>query len=389
MLAARHALSACGGMLVAAETAAGRDNFKTTVNDVHQDHSGDDTGRRGHFTMNTSLSMKAILHAFALLAAIGFEQRALADEDTYRVTELRDITNQAHVGTVRAEHLNNMSEIIGSSTDASGTLRPTFWHHFRATDLHAAYNQQIDAVNGLNDRSEVVGSGPGGLVFLRHGKAETLMNSGAALNGSLPVLNNRGEIAYFLQVSDMLFDSFYWFNGSLSTVSGTDDFNFVNAINTAGVMCGSSGHDTRAGSGNPPAWVSTGNNGTQLAVIPPLPGDTAVGAIDINDSNQVVGASSIATSDDSFRFRAYLWQDGVASDLLMTLAGDQNSVPTAINNSTVIVGWSGAASAALNASRAVIWHNGTTRELTAQIAATDPLKRYVKLYTAKDINDAG
>jgi len=37
----------------------------------------------------------------------------------------------------------------------------------------------------------------------------------------------------------------------------------------------------------------------------------------------------------------------------------------------------------------VIWHNGTTRELTAQIAATDPLKRYVKLYTAKDINDAG
>ena len=128
--------------------------------------------------MNTRVSMKALaIASFAVLAADGLEQRAVAAEDTYRVRELRDLTNRAGVGTVQANHLNNMSEIIGYSTDASGTLRPTFWNHFFPTNLYTAYNQQIASVEGINDRSELVGAGfisqdRFGVYILRRGKVE-------------------------------------------------------------------------------------------------------------------------------------------------------------------------------------------------------------------------
>jgi hypothetical protein len=40
-------------------------------------------------------------------------------------------------------------------------------------------------------------------------------------------------------------------------------------------------------------------------------------------------------------------------------------------------------------SRAVIWHNGTTRDLNSLIAANDPPKPYVKLFKAIDISETG
>jgi len=345
--------------------------------------------------MNTRVSMKALaIASFAVLAADGLEQRAVAAEDTYRVRELRDLTNRAGVGTVQANHLNNMSEIIGYSTDASGTLRPTFWNHFFPTNLYTAYNQQIASVKSINDRSELIKTGTispdrFGVYILRRGKVEFPMYSGFELHGAGVVLNNRGEIAFHWFTGDTTADSYYWFNGVLRGVDGNDEENSAAAINNAGVICGTSSFDTRVGPTNPPAaWVSRPN---RLALIPPLPGDTGVGASDINDHNEVVG-ESFTTAEGAFYVngRAYLWQDGVASDLHMTLPGHLNSGPTALNDSTVIVGWSSSVrGSAPNAGKAVIWHDGTTRDLTAQIDASDPLKRYVKLFIATDINDAG
>src|SRR5262245_57548632 len=134
--------------------------------------------------MKIDISLRAILHAsFVLLAAGGLAQRVLAAEDTYRVTELRDITKVLHAGTVQATHLNNLSQIIGYSTDASGTLRPTYWYHFSATNLYTAYNGQISSVDGINDRSELSGNGlisqdRFGVYILRRGKVEFPTYSG-------------------------------------------------------------------------------------------------------------------------------------------------------------------------------------------------------------------
>jgi probable HAF family extracellular repeat protein len=341
--------------------------------------------------MNTSISMKALFNAsLVLLAAGGIEQRALAAEDTYRVTELRDITNKAHVGTVQAEHLNNLSQIVGHSTDATGTMRPTYWYHFFASDLSVATNGQMVDVSSINDRSEVAGYGSASSdphipvpVIFRRGKVEKAIVNGEELFGQFTLLNNRGEIAFAYQQTPFDISVSYWFNGVTASVAGTDSMNFANAINNGGLICGDSTHDEREGTSNPPAaWVSA-PGGSIFALIPPLPGDTGISATDINDNNQVVGVSA----GDS-GWKSYVWQDGVASDLHLTLAGDVHSTPTALNNSTVIVGWSGDFPA-VNKSRAVIWHNGTTRELTAQIDSTDPLKPFVKLHVAKDINDAG
>jgi probable HAF family extracellular repeat protein len=337
--------------------------------------------------MNTGISMKvSVIASFVLLTTGGLEQQAQAAEDTYRVVELRDITNKPHVGEVNAMHLNNLSQIIGFSTDASGTLRPTYWYHFFPQDLYATYNGQILSATGLNDRSEISGSGrfPDGrfgLFILRRGKVEFQTYNGLELHASAPKMNNRNEVVYDWQGADMSNDVNFWFNGFIGGLIGNDAFNYPAAINNAGIVCGSSGFDDRAGPENPPAaWVSSAN-GVYHALIPPLPGDTNIGAADINDNNQVVGTSTNASTS-----RAYLWQDGVASDLHMTLPGHVSSSATALNDSTVIVGQSGSNS---GGAHAVLWHNGTTLDLTAQIDASDPLKRYVKLSIANDINDAG
>lgn len=339
--------------------------------------------------MNISVSMKALVTAsFALLATAGLEQRALAAEDTYRVRELRDITNKPGVGLVRVWRLNNMSEMVGESTDAAGAVRPTFWHHFFPTNLYAAYNQQIFSATGLNDRSEIAGSGlaldgrSASLILLRKGKLERArQQDGFEFSAGGARMNNRGEVASSWQGGDMSSDAQYWFNGYFNQVPGNDDMNTAAAINNAGVICGSSGYDTRVGPTNPPAaWLSRVQTPRPLALIPPLPGDTEVQCVDINDHNEVVGISR----DGVGGARAYLWRDGVSSDLNLTVAGDAGSIVAAINDSTVIVG-----SSYGTTEKALIWHDGTARDLTAQIDASDPLKRYVKLTQSVDINEIG
>jgi probable HAF family extracellular repeat protein len=86
-----------------------------------------------------------------------------------------------------------------------------------------------------------------------------------------------------------------------------------------------------------------------------LSGDSSL-AFNINDSDQIVGWSEIATDIR----HAFLWENGVMTDL-GTLEGGVNSTASAINNSGQIIGWSELAED--NVTHAILWENGVMTDL--------------------------
>jgi len=96
------------------------------------------------------------------------------------------------------------------------------------------------------------------------------------------------------------------------------------------------------------------NNGVLLNLIP---GNTYSSALDINDSDQVVGWAEF---DTVFPGRAFLWDNGTLIDL-GTLGGTFSNA-NAINNQGQIVGWSSTQIDPQNR-RAFLWENGVMRTL--------------------------
>ena len=88
----------------------------------------------------------------------------------------------------------------------------------------------MTSATGLNDRSEVVGTGPNfDPVFLRHNGLEVIQET----NGSfLPAtaLNNRGEVLLATQGSPFDAEVVYFFNGFMGSVPGTDSMSSAAAI---------------------------------------------------------------------------------------------------------------------------------------------------------------
>jgi len=103
-----------------------------------------------------------------------------------------------------------------------------------------------------------------------------------------------------------------------------------------------------------------------------LGGDGSV-AHAINNRGQVVGGGEMA----SRYYHAFLWQDGVMTDL-GTLEGDDSSGATAINDHGQVVGWSVGPSGQV---RAFLWQDGVMTDLG--------LPEGARSSSASDINDRG
>jgi probable HAF family extracellular repeat protein len=111
-----------------------------------------------------------------------------------------------------------------------------------------------------------------------------------------------------------------------------------------------------------------------------LGGSFSVGN-DINATGHVTGIGS--TTDDA-ETHAFLWHDGLMEDL-GTLGGSY-SEGRAINNLGQVIGLSDLAN---GESRPFLWERGTMHDVHDLIAASDPLKPYVTLFQADDINNLG
>lgn len=93
----------------------------------------------------------------------------------------------------------------------------------------------------------------------------------------------------------------------------------------------------------------------------------------INDEGQVVG-TLLGT------IRPFLWQNGETTQLPV-LPGTTNGVASGINDRGQIVGET--------SNIAVLWQNGPAIDLNSRIATNDPLRPYVYLRAATQVNNLG
>jgi probable HAF family extracellular repeat protein len=217
-------------------------------------------------------------------------------------------------------------------------------------------------------------------------------------NGEASAINNRGEVAGFAENSSpdpgcpapqvLHFKPVVWENGvihRLPTLGGDPD-GVAFMINDNGQAVGASGN---CATFNPidlynlvPVHALLWEKGkaTDLGNLGGTTGQAGGNiALDINNQGQVVGNSDLPGDTT---FHAFLWTRRTGMQDLGTLSGDVASLSISINSAGSVVG------ASLDASgnpRAFLWRNGVMTDLNTLIAGDSPLY----LLTGCSINSRG
>jgi probable HAF family extracellular repeat protein len=217
-------------------------------------------------------------------------------------------------------------------------------------------------------------------------------------NGVAEAINNRGEAAGFAENSTpdpgcpapqvLHFEPAVWVNGvihKLPTVGGDPD-GIAQQINDNGDAVGASGtcsiFNTNFLYNLAPVHALLWENGktTDLGNLGGITGEAGGNiAYDINNQGQVVGDSDLPGDTT---FHAFLWTRSTGMQDLGVVSGDVASVSISINDAGSIVG------ASLDAEfnpRAFLWEDGVMTDLNTLIAGDSPLY----LLTGCSINSRG
>jgi probable HAF family extracellular repeat protein len=217
-------------------------------------------------------------------------------------------------------------------------------------------------------------------------------------NGVAMAISNPGEVAGFAENSTpdpgcpvpqvLQFEPVVWKKGvvhSLPTFGGDPD-GVAQQINDNGVVVGGSGtcatFNTNLFFNLLPVHALLWENG-KVTDLGNLGGQTGQAggniALDLNNQGQVVGNSDL---QGDTTFHAFLWTRATGMQDLETLAGDVASLGISINDAGSVIG------ASLDASfnpRAFLWENGVMTDLNTLIAGDSPLY----LLTGCSINSRG
>jgi hypothetical protein len=112
-------------------------------------------------------------------------------------------------------------------------------------------------------------------------------------------------------------------------------------------------------------------------------GASASFAYALNDRDQVVGIVSVGNASHAMR-----WSDGVMTLLPRLTQDEAASSPSGINNWGVIVGGTTISLPQFRRT-ATLWFGNHVVELDSLVRADDPLKPFVHLQSAEQINDRG
>ncbi len=208
-------------------------------------------------------------------------------------------------------------------------------------------------------------------------------------NGFAQEINNRGQIAGVAENSTpeptcvppeplsqvLQFEPVIWASGQiqqrLPTFAGDSD-GVANGINDNSQAVGGSGNCTA------PFHALLWENGTPTD-LGNLGGTMGNFALDINNQGQVIGNSDLPGDTT---FHGFLWQNGGPMTDLGTLPGDVSSFADGINSKGQVVGFSMDATGNI---RAFLWQNGVMTDLNTLIPAGSPLF----LLAALNINSRG
>jgi len=308
---------------------------------------------------------------FVILTSLLCAQSAPSWADRgYRLVPLDD----GHANTT-AFDLNRRGEVVGTRTVA-GQTHAFRWRAGTFTDLHATIdpNSSYTQAAGINDFSVIVGDELVGEDFrgflLRGAQVSPITAAGSQV---FPFdINNRGQMIVDSGSTSYLIDGDNV--QQLEGLPGEADTMHALAINERGVIAGNTG--TSAGT-RAVLWQDGAI--MNLGVVA---GATGSFVYDLNDRSQVVGIVSIGISSHAMR-----WQNGTMT-LLPALVNEAASSPASIDNWGVIVGSTSVSLPTFHRTATLWWGNHVV-ELDSLVRADDPLKPFVHLQSAEQINDRG
>jgi probable HAF family extracellular repeat protein len=280
--------------------------------------------------------------------------------------------NVVDLGAFSPSAINSAGQIAGA---ANG--RATLWQNGALTDLGTA-----GRANDLNDTGQVVGQSGAFLWDSSSGLRPLNFSAAYGVNSSSQVVGTSN--VYNITMGKTVPHAYFWSPGGGAQdinayLAGGGDGSEARAINQEGQVVGWTQHYISLDSGWYGAgWTAISNNAyvwdsatSTRTSVGALPGDSASRALDINNLGQVIGTSGNVVGIRYVGYvytprEAFLWQNGVLTDLGMPSA-------SAINDLGEVVGGHS------------LWQSGTLTDLNTLI---DPSSGWV-ITSALDINDNG
>ena len=244
---------------------------------------------------------------------------------------------------------------------------------------------------GANDEGQIVGYAdvPGGATShaaLWYKGEITDLGTLAGADGFsfAQLINHSHQVVGGSTTLDGSFRGFLWDRGvmaDLGTLGGPNSFG--NGINDRGQIVGGANISDTINPilGFPPYYGALWDRGGIITLTPGTP----AAAFNINNKGQVVGRLLVPDAKERGVAHAFLWQDGVLTDLGVP-AGDDNSEANSLNNGGQIVGDSGVGFIESYApDRALLWQNGARTDLNTLV----PSDSGYHLIMAFDVNARG
>ena len=277
-----------------------------------------------------------------------------------------------------AEAINDNGQVVGMiGASASSGSHAFLWQDGKMTDLGTRGRYASEA-RAINNKGQIVGVtiAPGiqdvelyRAFIWQNGQMSDMGTLGGRGSGAAAI-DDDGQVVGLSDTDPTglshLRNPFLWQNGQMVALKPT----FQPAcINNKGIIVGSI--EVKSDAPNVPSHACEWQNGEiiDLGTLPDQPTDMSV-ANSINDKGQVVGSSN---------WRAFLWQNGVMTNLDVAVQGSDAS---AINNSGQVVGY---VKVADDSRHAYLWQNGQKIDLNSLL----PPGSDWELQEAHGINNEG
>ena len=317
--------------------------------------------------MKKQLSVFRFSFLLCLLACLSSRT---AKAQSYNITDLGSLlgTNSYAYG------INNQGQVVGYWTETNGA-RAFLYSGGTVTDLGSLGGTNQYALS-INSAGQIVGfaSVTNGIrAFLYNNGALTNLGSMGGLNSYAYGINDLGQIVGFIDTTNGARAYFYG-NGNatnLGTLGGTNSYAF--GVNNSNLVVGSS--LTESAATHAFLWQNGGLTNLN-ALISSNAGWVLNDARGINNAGKIVGWGVTNSQEQAFLYNA-----GQVTKIGM-LPGATNSFAFGINNSNQVVG---ASTLSNSTSRAFVWLNGTLTDLNSLL----PAGFNWDLREARGINDKG
>jgi uncharacterized membrane protein len=315
------------------------------------------------------LSAIALLLSLLSLAAHG------KNSPCYGLTRI----NQGDEENFFVSDMNDRGEVVGGSA-----FRAFLWRDGQFVDLPPPFDGSFPGIASLaaiNDRSDVLGAYEDEqfqthVVVLVRGKIIEVRGPGDITSFAPLDMNNRREV---LATGG---EHFIWERGEATPLERVpnDTVRLAIAINDRGRATGSGGS---TGASFAVLWE---RDGSVMQLSRPEGADAAI-AEDINNRGQVVADAFFGNVFPRSR-RPYIWDEGEITVLGFPYPNYTDGGAFTMNNRGFVVGQTFDRNDLMTAV-ATLWRRGQALDLNALICADDPLKPFVRLSLAQEINNRG